>query len=164
MIRDRSIDLAPLIDGGGQEFGLRSGTENVAAIVGFGCAAELAQKELLERARHLLALQERLEQGLRSLAAVTLLAQDAQHRLPNTTLFAMEGISGDMLLMQLDEAGFAISSGSACASKTGEPSHVLQAMAVPEALAECVVRVSLGRQNKAADIDALINFLKGYTS
>lgn len=159
LIRDRALALAPIIDGGGQEFGLRSGTENVAAIVGFGKAAELARLELSQRQQQLLALRERFETGLKQLPAITLLAKAAPMRLPNTSLIALPGIDGEMLLMNLDRAGFAVSSGSACASGSGEPSQVLQAMHLTDDLAHSVVRISFGIHNTAAEVDQLLQFL-----
>lgn len=158
IVRNRAIMLSPLIDGGGQEFGLRSGTENVAAIVGFGKAAELARQELSRRYTTLLQLREFFETGLQQLPTITIIAKDAQQRLPNTSLIALPGIEGEMLLMNLDRAGFAVSSGSACASGTGEPSHVLQAMQVPAHLANSVVRISFGIHNTLDEVKQLLDF------
>lgn len=159
LIVDRSVDLAPLIEGGGQESRLRSGTENVAAIVGFGKAAQLVHEELSSRRTTMLLLRDHFERGLSRMPHVSLLAHDVA-RLPNTTLLAVAGIDGEMLLMNLDRAGFAVSSGSACGSGTGLPSHVLQAMQVPDALAECVIRVSFGFANQLTEVDAFLNTLQ----
>jgi cysteine desulfurase len=152
---DASIGLAPLLHGGGQEKGLRGGTENVAAIVGFGKAAELALAELEARRAHLLCLRERLEAGLDALPGAVIFARNAP-RLPNTLQFALAGIDGETLVMALDRKGFAVSSGSACASGAGEPSPVLLAMGVAAQTAKGAVRVSLGKDNGEADIDAFL--------
>ncbi|NJD08784.1 MAG: cysteine desulfurase [Methylococcaceae bacterium] len=152
------IRLEPLLYGGGQESGLRAGTENVAAIVGFGKAAELARIELAERRERLLRLRDRLEHRLNRLAGTTIFAQNAP-RLCNTVQFGVSGIDGETLVMFLDRAGIALSSGSACASGGGEPSPVLTAMGIPAELAKSAVRVSLGPGNTEKDIDRLIEVL-----
>ncbi|HHJ17723.1 MAG TPA: cysteine desulfurase [Gammaproteobacteria bacterium] len=159
LIVDKSLQLVPLVSGGGQEKGMRAGTENVAAIAGFGVAAELAQSRLEQQGACLQALRERLEQGLARYPQVTVFAAAAE-RLPNTVQLAVAGIDGETLLMQLDRAGFAVSSGSACASGKSEASHVLLAMGVDEQLAHGAIRISLGADTSAADIDALLNALE----
>lgn len=126
LILDKRIELQPLIAGGGHERGLRSGTENVAAIVGFGVAAELAAQRVAEEALRLRALQERLEAGL--LAQGAQVFAQAEKRLPNTSYFAFVDIDGETLVGKLDREGFAVASGAACSSANPEPSHVLQAM------------------------------------
>lgn len=158
LIIDKSIEIEPLILGGGQEKNLRSGTENIAAIVGFGMAAELAKKELPSRHQLLAEMQQKLENGLKNISAVTIFAEQAK-RLPNTTLFAIEGIEGETLLMQLDKKGFAVSSGSACHSSKIEASHVLKAMGVEDRIGSGAIRVSLGIQNTMADVDHFITAL-----
>jgi len=155
LIVDKSLELAPLIHGGGQEKGLRAGTENVAGIVGFGMAAELASTQLEQRSVHTRGLRERLEQGLARYPEITVFAGEAE-RLPNTVQLAIAGIDGETLLMQLDRAGLAVSSGSACASGKNEASHVLLAMGVDAASARGAIRVSLGKEITAEDIDALL--------
>ena len=155
LIVDKSLELAPLIHGGGQEKGLRAGTENVAGIVGFGMAAELASTQLEQRSAHTRGLRERLEQGLARYPEITVFAGEAE-RLPNTVQLAIAGIDGETLLMQLDRAGIAVSSGSACASGKNEASHVLLAMGVDAASARGAIRVSLGKEITAEDIDALL--------
>lgn len=159
LILDKTIELEPLLEGGGQERDLRSGTENVAAIVGFGKAAELALAELETRSAHLLALRQRLESGLAQTPGIRVFAQDAA-RLPNTTQFGLTGIDGEALLMALDRKGFAVSSGSACASGAGEPSPVLLAMGVEAETAKTAIRVSLGKDNSEADIDGFLAALQ----
>ncbi|TXH05297.1 MAG: cysteine desulfurase [Nevskiaceae bacterium] len=153
------VELLPLHHGGAQERGLRGGTENVAAIVGFGVAAELAQAELDTRAAQALALRERLEAGLRNIRGIEIFGAAAP-RLPNTLQFALHGYDGEALLMQLDRKGFAVSSGSACASGKGEPSHVLIGMGIPRETAKGAVRVSLGKDNTAAETDQFLTALK----
>lgn len=143
LVIDKRVELAPLISGGGQERGLRSGTENVAAIVGFGVACELAVRELAAAALRKTALRGQLERGLSEQGA-TIFGRDAE-RLPNTTFFALPGIDGETLVAKLDRAGFAVASGAACSSANPEPSHVLMAMGVEPTLARGAVRVSLGR-------------------
>jgi cysteine desulfurase len=156
------VELAPLHHGGVQERGLRGGTENVAAIVGFGVAAELAQQELESRAAQALALRERLEAGLHALPGVRIFAERVA-RAPNTVQFAVAGYEGEALLMQLDRKGFAVSSGSACASGRGEPSHVLLGMGIARGVAEGAIRVSLGQDNTAAEIDQFLAALTAVT-
>lgn len=159
LVVDRRIECEPLLHGGGQESQLRGGTESVAGIVGFGKAAELARAELDERCKHLLALRQQLEEGLRDLPGVRLFAEDAS-RLPNTLQFGMHGFDGETVVMALDRKGFAVSSGSACAAGAGEPSPVLVAMGVAAAEAKSAVRVSFGRGNTAADVAHLLTSLR----
>jgi cysteine desulfurase len=159
LVVDRALSLAPLQEGGGQERGLRGGTEPVAAIVGFGMAAAIADEELAARAAHAQALRDRLERGLSQLPQVTILGSEAQ-RLPNTTQFVVDGIEGEALLHGLDRAGYAVSSGSACASGSKAPSHVLTAMGMAADAARGVVRASVGQGNTDADIDGLLEALQ----
>jgi cysteine desulfurase len=159
LIADRTAPIQPLLQGGGQENDRRGGTENVAGIVGFGKAAELARQELEDRQTHTLMLREQLEAGLQSLTGVTLFAAHEQ-RLPNTAQFSVPGFDGETLVMRLDRLGFAVSSGSACASGGGEPSPVLLAMGVDEATARSAIRVSLGRGNTAEEVNQFIEALK----
>jgi cysteine desulfurase len=156
---DSAVELDPLLEGGGQERGLRSGTENVAALVGFGKAAELALAELETRRARWLALRQRLETGLARLPGTTLFAPNAP-RLPNTLQFGLAGIDGEALLMALDRKGIAVSSGSACASGAGEPSPVLLAMGVDADTAKTAIRASFGQDTGEADIDALLAALE----
>jgi len=155
------VDLAPLLHGGAQERGLRGGTENLPAIVGFGAAAELAALELAERSVQVRALHEQLEAGLKDIPSVTVFGLGAE-RLGNTTQFALAGWDGEALLMHLDRKGFAVSSGSACASGNGEPSHVLLAMGVDATTAKGAVRVSFGKDNTAADVTGFLAALASF--
>ena len=145
--------------GGGQEAGLRGGTENVPAIAGFGAAAQLAREELSARMAHLQALREQLEAGLDAMPGVQRFAAAAP-RLCNTTQFRLSGFDGESLLMALDQAGCAVSSGSACASGRGEPSHVLLAMGIDPEVAKGAIRVSLGRDNQPDDVERLLQALQ----
>lgn len=158
LVVDRRLTLDAQQVGGGQEGGLRGGTEPVAAIVGFGVAAELATERLQTIAEHMRALRDRLEAGLVGMPRVTVLGQGAP-RLPNTVQFMVSEVNGEALLLSLDQAGFAVSSGSACASGRREPSHVLLAMGVDIQLAGGVVRVSFGAGNTEAEVDALLEAL-----
>jgi cysteine desulfurase len=154
LIVDKRLLLKPLIYGGGHESGMRSGTENVPAIVGFGVACELAQARLAETARHVAALRDRLEKALVSMGAVIFGGQAA--RIPNTCYFALPDIEGDTLVVKLDKAGFAVAAGAACSSVNPGQSHVLSAMQVDPMLARCAVRVSLGRSNTLEEVDAFL--------
>ncbi|MQY50923.1 cysteine desulfurase family protein [Rhodocyclus gracilis] len=158
LIRDRRIDIEPQIGGGGQEGGLRSGTENIAALVGFGLACERAVARRAEGAAHLDAMRRRLESALADLGATVFGAPDG--RLPNTSYFALPGIDGETLVARLDRAGFAVASGSACSSNDHGPSATLLAMGVDADLARGAVRVSLGTGNTERQIDDFVFALK----
>ena len=155
LVLDKRIDIQPLLYGGGQERGLRSGTENVAAIVGFGAACELAVSNLMAFDTRTENLRKHLEAGLVKLNAVIF----GHHglRIPNTSFFAFNNLDGETLVTALDKAGFAVASGSACSSDSGEPSHVLLAMGVNEDLAKGAIRVSFGINNT---LDQVQHFLK----
>ena len=158
LVVDKRVELSPLIAGGGHERGLRSGTENVPAIVGFGVAAELAAERLNQLSGRLSLLRDRLEQGLLALGARIFGA--GAERLPNTSYFAFRDIDGETLVGKLDRAGFAAASGAACSSANPEPSHVLRAMGVAPEIARGAVRVSLGAGNTEDEIDQFINTLR----
>ncbi len=151
--------LRALQRGGDQERCLRAGTENVAAIVGFGCAAELARNELAARAKHLMALRLRLEAQLRLLPGLRIFAEETP-RLPNTVQFGVGGFRGDMLLMQFDREGVAVSSGSACSAESREISPVLSAMRTPPELAQAAIRVSLGKDSAPEEVDRFVAVLR----
>jgi len=157
LILDKRVEVAPLVAGGGQERKLRSGTENVMAIVGFGKACERAMADIELRAARLAALRQRLEAGLAQSGA-RIFSADAP-RLPNTTFFAIEGVDGETLVGKLDRAGFAVASGSACSSADPEPSHTLLAMGVEAGLARAALRVSLGVGNTEQDVDGFLQAL-----
>ncbi|MCI0749140.1 MAG: cysteine desulfurase [Nevskiales bacterium] len=158
LIADRALELEPLLHGGGQERGLRGGTENVAAIAGFGAAAELAGQELDRRKTHTRHLRERLETALMRIPGIRIFSAGAI-RLPNTVQFAVPSIHSATLLGLLDKKGFAVSSGSACASGSDQASHVLLAMGVPQDVALCAIRVSVGKDNTQNEVDQFVETL-----
>lgn len=147
------------VHGGGQERDLRSGTPNVAGIVGLGRAAEIAATEVTEDTERLSKLRDRLEEGIvASVERVRVNGAEAP-RVPGTLNVCIEGIEGESLLLMLDEKGIAASSGSACTSGSLDPSHVLLAMGVPKEVALGSLRLSLGRGSEDADVDAVLREL-----
>ncbi|WP_430009824.1 cysteine desulfurase family protein [Methylophaga lonarensis] len=154
LIVDKSIDWPAFILGGGQEDDHRSGTENVAAIVGFGVAADHARQTLEHYGKHCRELRDTLEQRLKVLPGVTIFAEHAE-RLPNTVFFALQGYDSDSLLMALDRQGFSVSSGSACGTGQQTPSHVLTAMGIDDLTALGAVRVSVSADNTIDEIERL---------
>lgn len=147
----------PLIRGGGQERGMRAGTENVAGIAAFGAAAAAAHRQLTDEAAHMLALRTELEEGLRAISPQVVIFGAAVERLPNTTLFALENVKAETALIALDLEGLAVSSGAACSSGKVQPSHVLAAMGVSPPLTRGAVRVSLGWTTTKADVERFLN-------
>jgi cysteine desulfurase len=161
LIRRSGLHLSePLIRGGGQERGLRAGTENIAAIVGFGAAAAEISGRFGEEAAHTKRLRNLLEAGLRAITPEVIVFGDAVQRLPNTTSFTHPGLRAETAVIGFDLAGAAVSSGSACSSGKVQPSHVLAAMGVDPALAQGAIRVSTGYSTKEADIE---RFLSAWT-
>lgn len=152
--------MSPLLLGGSQERKRRAGTQNVAAIVGLGKAAELARLELNEWRDHLLGLRRRFETGLRKIPDVVIHGEQAE-RLANTSHVAFLGIDNQALLIRLDLAGFAVSAGSACSSGTVEPSRTLLAMGVSKQEALAAIRVSFGISNTMPEIDRFLEVLTG---
>ena len=159
LVLDKRIELKPLVDGGGHEHGLRSGTENVPGIVGFGAACELAARRMHDLAPRLAAMRDQFERGLAQLGAVVFCA--GTPRIPNTSYFAFPGVEGETLVVELDKAGFAVASGAACSSANPEPSATLLAMGVAPELARSAVRLSLGKDNTAAQVEAFLHALSG---
>jgi cysteine desulfurase len=155
IVRDANR-LAPLIAGGGQERRRRAGTENVAAIAGFGAAATAAVTELAG-VDAIAVLRDRLEREVRQITPQAVVIGAAAARLPNTSLIAMPGMAAETLVIKLDLAGFAISAGAACSSGKVGISTVLQAMGLPDAVARGAVRISLGAQTQAADIKRFVD-------
>ena len=150
---------APHLIGGHQENGRRGGTENTAAIVGLGKAAEMAASQWLkdmDRVRH---LRDKLENGLLERIPQAMINGDRQNRLPNTTSIAFEYVEGESILLMMDQFGICASSGSACTSGSLEPSHVLRAMGVPFTAAHGSIRFSLGTFNSEEDIETIIEKL-----
>lgn len=150
----RGTPLQPLIYGGGQEYGARAGTENVAGIVGLVRALELALADLPERARKTAALRDRLAEALLAMPQTRRLGPPSgPARLPNNLSVAFAGIGGEALLIRLDLEGIAVSTGSACASGSLEPSHVVRAIGLEAPYDAGVVRFSLGATTTAGEID-----------
>ena len=149
------LDIAPLIHGGGQERGLRGGTENAAGIVGFGTAAALALGDL-ERASAIAALRDRLEARLRETEPAVVIFSERAERLPNTSCVTMPGVQSETQVMGLDLAGVAVSAGSACSSGKVEPSHVLRALGVSDDVGGCAIRVSTGWATTEDEIDRFL--------
>jgi cysteine desulfurase len=148
--------IEALQHGGHHENSLRAGTENVPAIVGLGMAAELARQNLAEEQQYLVELRERLWQGIQSQIRDVHLNGAAAERLPNTLNISVGGVEGEAVLMALDLAGIAVSSGSACTAGDSAPSHVLRAMGLDALRAQGAIRFSLGKFNSAAEIDYTI--------
>jgi cysteine desulfurase len=149
--RGKPVELVPLLEGGGHERGLRSGTLNVPAIVGAGMAAEIAQGEMAEEARRLTSLRERLRQALLSQLADIKLNGHPERRLPGNLSLSFAGVEGEALLMGLHDV--ALSSGSACTSANPTPSHVLKAIGLSDAQAHSTLRFGLGRYSTAEEVD-----------
>jgi cysteine desulfurase len=158
LIVDKDLPVSAIMYGGSQEHGLRAGTENIPAIVGFGMAAQLAAEQLATRSAHMRELRDSLEAGLKQIEAVHIFAEHAE-RLPNTVQFGVHGFDGETLLMQLDRRAIAVSSGSACTSGKGEASHVHRAMGIPDELASSAIRVSLGKTNTLSDVEGFLSAL-----
>jgi cysteine desulfurase len=158
LVVDKRLELRPLISGGGHEQGLRSGTENVPAIVGFGAACELAAGRMQSLAPQLEALRTKFEQGLSDLGAVIFGARVP--RIANTAYFAFKGIDGETLVIELDKAGFAVAAGAACSSTSTEPSATLLAMGVAPETARGAVRFSLGAANTQQQVDEFLDVLE----
>jgi cysteine desulfurase len=146
----------PLIRGGGQERGLRAGTENVAGIAAFGAAAAAVRRQGATEADHMLALRHKLETGLKAVTPAAVIFGAQAERLPNTTLFAVEGMKAETAVISFDLEGIAVSSGAACSSGKVQPSHVLAAMGVSPALTRGAVRLSLGWTTTETDIERFL--------
>ena len=160
----KGIILKNLIDGGAQERGKRAGTENIAGIVGLGKAAQLAQAQMKENAQRLTALRDRLIQGLLQQIPETRLNGHPTKRLPNNVNVCFRYIEGESLLLLLDRAGIAGSSGSACTSGSLDPSHVLLAIGLPHEIAHGSLRLTLGASTTEEDVDYAIECLKNIVS
>jgi cysteine desulfurase len=164
-IRAREDHLpAPLIRGGGQERGLRAGTENVAAIAGFGAAAAAALATGDADAVRMQSLRQHLEAGLRAMTPDAVIFAADSRRLPNTTLFALPGTKAETAIISFDLNGIAVSSGAACSSGKVQPSHVLAAMGVDPGFAGGAIRLSLGWTTTQADVENLLNAWRNVAS
>lgn len=155
----KGIKFSPLIRGGPQERRRRGGTENVPSIVGLGKAAELAAAHMDDERTRVRVLRDRLEQGVIGKIGRCFVTGDVENRLPNTSNIAFENLDGEAIVHHLSRAGIAASLGSACASGSTEPSHVLRAMNVPACALRGVIRLSLGRDNTTDDVDQVLEIL-----
>ena len=159
LVLGRSVDLVPVLHGGGQERDVRSGTLDTPAIVGLAAAAEVAVKRRAERAERVAGLRDDLVRRVLEVVPDAVLGGDPrltpEHRLPGNAHFSFPGCEGDALLLLLDARGIECSTGSACSAGVPQPSHVLLAMGVPEALARGSLRFSLGHTSTQADVDAV---------
>ena len=154
----RGIQTGPGQFGGGQERGLRSGTENVAGVVGMAAALEESCRSIKENAEKVSALRDRLIRGVLQIPGAQLTGNPA-NRLPGNASFVFEGVEGEALVFLLDSNGICVSSGSACSAGALEPSHVLLAMGFPENLARGSLRLTLGTDNTEADVDTVLKIL-----
>ena len=158
VVRDRKL-IAPLLHGGGQQNGVRPGTENVPGIVGFGVAADLAARHAGAAARDTAALRDAFERGVRAAVPdATINGHDAP-RAPHVSNVSIPGTDSEAMLMHLDLAGICCSSGSACSTGSVDPSHVLTAMGVPEALAVASLRFSFDARNTMDDVNGALEKL-----
>jgi len=157
----RRVKYQPYIIGGGQERGRRGGTENVANIVAFGRAAELAMTLLEDENSRVRRLRDKLEDGIQNHIPGTALNGTKEPRLPNTSNIAFAGVEAEGILMLLDQAGICVSSGSACTTGSLDPSHVLTAMGYDAARSRSSIRFSLSTYNTEAEVDYLLNHLPG---
>lgn len=152
--RHRDVEVSPLITGGGQEIRRRAGTENVAAIAGFGAACACVSRSIQEEIAIVAARRDLLERIVEASHASLVIFGANVARLPNTTLFTVPGVKAETAVIALDLAGVAVSSGAACSSGKVAPSHVLAAMGVPPELARGAVRVSLGPTTTEKDVES----------
>ena len=159
LIKRDGLEIEAQFRGGGQERGMRAGTENVPSIAGFGAAAAAVTGSWHEEATQMAALRDRLEAGLKAISPQAVIFGEGAGRLPNTTLFAVPGVRAETAVIALDLEGVAVSSGAACSSGKVTPSHVLAAMGVPTGLVLGAIRLSLGYSSTGADIEA---FLKAW--
>lgn len=155
----KGVKFRPLIRGGHQERGRRGGTENVPAVIGLGKAAEIALAAMQEEQTRVRAMRDRLEQGITQKVDRCFISGDGDNRLPNTCNIAFEYVDGEAILTNMNRAGIAASSGSACTSGSTEPSHVLKAMKLPVSRLHGAVRLSLSRENTDEDIDRVLDVL-----
>jgi cysteine desulfurase len=155
----KGTELQGILLGGGQERGMRSGTENVAGIVGFGGAMRLAAREWSERSEHLLPLRDRLIDGILERVPHARLNGHRERRLPNNVNVLFAYIEGEAICLKLDFLGIAASTGSACSSVSGEASHVLLALGIPQEQAHGSLRLTLGRENTQDDVDYVLEEL-----
>lgn len=152
----REAEIEPIVHGGGQQRGIRSGTQDAAGAAAFALAAELAVAEVGAESRRIRALRDRLESGIRSTVPDARVSAPDAERLPGHVHLILPGAQGDSLLLLLDLAGIAVSTGSACQAGVPEPSHVVLAMGLGEHAARSALRMTLGRTTTDADVDAVL--------
>ena len=152
----KGVELEPLVHGGNQESGLRSGTENVSGIVGMGMAAELAISTIREM-ENVRFLRDRLEAGIMKHLPEARLNGHPEKRLPNTLNMTLPNLRGESLVLAMDQKGIALSSGSACKSGSPEPSHALLAMGMSNEDAHCAIRISLSKTTTIKEVDRTLN-------
>jgi len=157
------LELQPLIDGGGQERGLRSGTENVASIIGLAAALDLAQSTRHEEAKRLQALQQLFFKLLEEQIPAAQINGSAKYRLPNNVHLTIPGRDNERLLIQLDEAGILAAAGSACSASSEESSHVLHALGLDDAAARASLRFTMGRGTDAEAVQSTVKTLARYS-
>jgi cysteine desulfurase len=155
------VNIIPLIHGGGQENGYRSGTENIAGIAGFGKAAELAKEELVDEIKREIGLRNYLIHELSNRIDNVKLNGHPEKRLPNNSNISIDGINSADLLLSLDSQGIYISTGSACIALESEPSHILTAIGLSPAMARSALRLTIGRWTTRQQIDRVIEILPG---
>jgi cysteine desulfurase len=155
LVRDRRT-VAAIVHGGGQQFGLRSGTENVPGIVGLGKAVELAVAEQAQLANRLTELRDALERQIRAVVPDAVINAQHVERAPHVSNVSIPGTDSEAMLMHLDLAGIACSAGSACSTGAVEPSHVLSAMGVSRDLGVAALRFSFGPDNSLEDVEAVV--------
>jgi cysteine desulfurase len=153
----KNTPLIPLSCGGGQQFGMRAGTENVPAIAGFGLAAEIATRNLERNIIHMRGLRDMLESKLQKLFPEIVIFGKNSPRLPNTSLISLIGTTSALQTVALDLRNIAVSSGAACSSGKISKSHVLKAMGVQNELSYGAIRISNSYRNSVSDIDCLVN-------
>jgi cysteine desulfurase len=156
----KGVEIDPFMIGGQNERGRRAGTENVAAIAGFGRACEIARTELAETSAHTSELRDRLETGLVGKIPGARLNGDAMRRVPNTSNLMLPGVDSESLVIALDLAGVACSAGAACSSGAVDPSHVLRAIGLSPAEARASIRLSVGRTNTHEEIDGAVEIIE----
>ncbi len=157
LVRCGDAPLASFITGGGQEHGLRAGTENVAAISGLGVSARIAAETLDEKSARLAGYRDALEAGIKALSPETTIFCENAPRVPNTSNFTLPGVRSDKQLMALDQAGVSVSAGSACSAGKVDPSHVLDSMDVNPEISTTALRVSFGWSSEAVDVDRFLD-------
>jgi cysteine desulfurase len=151
--------IEPIIQGGGQEMGLRSGSENIPEIVGFGKAAQLTRERLDQDSSRITSLRDRLINGVLTNIPESYLNGHPQSRLPNNAHFRFNGVEGESLLLNLDQKGISGATGSACSSKTLEPSHVLMGIGLNEVEAHGSLLLTLGRENTEEEVDYVLDVI-----